>query len=126
MGYNRTLEDNSHSIIGFFHLLAERAEPVSRQMSYKRSDAPKLIDDHLEWLWQALQADAHRARSDRRTALKLHAQLKERGFSRSYCRVAEAIRAWRAEARPTASPVTQLGLERRVRGEQCCRRVVMK
>ena len=73
-------------------------EPVRSAMNYGRSDAPKLIDDHLEWLRQALQTDAHRARSDRRTALKLHAQLKERGFTGSYCRVTEAIRAWRTQA----------------------------
>jgi transposase len=73
-------------------------EPVRSAMSYERSDAPRLIDGHLEWLRQALQADAQRSRSDRRTALKLHAQLKERGFTGSYCRVTEAVRAWRAEA----------------------------
>lgn len=73
-------------------------EPVRSQMQYERPGGPKKIDGHREWLRQALQADAQRPRRDRRTALKLHAQLKEEGFTGSYCRVTEAIRAWRAES----------------------------
>jgi transposase len=72
-------------------------EPVRGAMRYERPAAPKKIDAHVDWLHQALEADAHRARRDRRTALKLHQQLKERDFTGSYGRVTEAIRAWRAQ-----------------------------
>lgn len=73
-------------------------EPLRSEMSYERSGGARLIDDHAEWLRAALQADGHRPHRDRRTALKLYAQLKERGFTGSYCRVTEAVRAWRMEA----------------------------
>jgi transposase len=47
---------------------------------------------------QALETDARRPRKERRTALRLFAQLQAEGFAGSYSRVTEAIRAWRAEA----------------------------
>jgi transposase len=72
-------------------------EPVRGAMSFRRPVGPKKIDEHVQWLHQALEADAHRARSDRRTALKLHQQLQERGFTGGYARVTEAVRAWRAQ-----------------------------
>ncbi|MEQ1438004.1 hypothetical protein AAG565_01460 [Fontimonas sp. SYSU GA230001] len=54
-------------------------EPVRGEMKYRRSAGPKKITDHETWLRQALEADARRPRRERRTALKLHAQLKDQG-----------------------------------------------
>ena len=50
------------------------------------------------WLRHALEVDARRPRSQRRTARRLHEQLKAEGFTGHYARVTEAIRAWRAQA----------------------------
>jgi hypothetical protein len=43
-------------------------EPVRSALRYQRPAAPSKIDAHVEWLHRALEADAHRARRDRRTA----------------------------------------------------------
>ena len=45
-----------------------------------------------------METDARRPRKERRTALRLFAQLQAEGFTGSYSRVTEAIRSWRAEA----------------------------
>lgn len=74
-----------------------RESPRS-QMKYQRKIRPKLIDRHTEWLKQALETDLRRPRKERRTALKLFAQLKDKGFSGSYSRVTMFVRAWRAAA----------------------------
>ncbi len=72
--------------------------PARGEMTYRRPAGPKKIDEHAQWLRQALETDARRPRSDRRTALRLHAQLKEKGFTGGYSRITEFVRAWRAEA----------------------------
>lgn len=73
-------------------------EPLKREMAYRRPPAPKKLDDFAPWLQQALETDARRPRKERRTALRLYAQLQAQGFTGSYCRVTEFIRAWRAKA----------------------------
>lgn len=73
-------------------------ESTRRELSYRREAGSKKLDDHREWLRQALEIDARRPRKERRTALRLFAQLQAEGFAGSYSRVTEAIRAWRAEA----------------------------
>ena len=73
-------------------------EPLRREMAYQRPDGAKKLDGHADWLRQALKADALRSRKERRSALRLYAQLQAQGFSGSYCRVTEFIRGWRAEA----------------------------
>src|SRR5690606_20237680 len=72
-------------------------EPTRSEMKYRRPAGPKKIADHEQWLRKALEADARRPRRERRTALKLHAQLKDQCFTGSYARVTEFVRAWRAE-----------------------------
>lgn len=57
-----------------------------------------MIDRHAQWLKQALETDSRRPRKERRTALKLHAQLKAQGFGGSYSRVTAFVRAWRGRA----------------------------
>ena len=59
-------------------------ESTRSQMKYQRKTRPKLIDRHTEWLRQALETDLRRPRKERRTALKLFAQLKDKGFSGGY------------------------------------------
>jgi transposase len=71
--------------------------PVRSEMAYRRSAAPKKIGPYEATLRDALAADARRPRRERRTARKLHAQLRAEGFRGSYARVTECVRAWRAE-----------------------------
>jgi transposase len=82
-------------------------EAVRSELAYRRVGGPKKLDAHVPWLRQALETDARRPRKERRTALRLHQQLQAEGFTGSYCRVTEAIRAWRAEAPsgPTCSSI---------------------
>jgi transposase len=70
--------------------------PVRSEMAYRRSTAPKKIGPYEAVLRDALATDARRPRRERRTALKLYAQLHAQGFPGSYARVTECIRAWRA------------------------------
>ena len=69
--------------------------PVRREMTYRRSAVPKKLGPYETVLRQALEADAHRPRRERRTALKLYTQLKAEGYAGSYARVTDFIRAWR-------------------------------
>ena len=70
--------------------------PVREAMQYQRVAAPTKISPHETWLRDALLTDARRPKRERRTALKLFAQLQAQGFSGSYARVTACIRAWRA------------------------------
>jgi transposase len=67
------------------------------EMAYRRPAGPKKLDAHEAWLRQAVEADAHRPRKERRTALRLYAQLQEQGFTGSYSRVTEFVRRWRSD-----------------------------
>jgi len=71
--------------------------PVRSEMAYRRSAVPKKIGPYEATLRDALAADARRPRRERRTARKLYAQIRGDGFSGSYARVTEFVRAWRAE-----------------------------
>jgi transposase len=71
--------------------------PVRSEMRYRRPAAKKKIGPFAPALREALEADARRPRRERRTARKLYAQLNEQGFSGSYARVTEFVRAWRTE-----------------------------
>lgn len=73
-------------------------EPARGEMRYQRDTGSKKIDAFVDWLRQALEADSHRPRGDRRTARRLFAQLVEQGFTGDYSRVTAFIRLWRAEA----------------------------
>lgn len=73
-------------------------EPGRSEMKYRREPVAKKLDAHVDWLRRALEADARRPRKERRTALRLFAQLQAEGFTGSYSRVTAAIRSWRAEA----------------------------
>jgi transposase len=71
--------------------------PVRTAMTYRRSAAPKKVGPYEATLREALATDARRPRRERRTARKLYTQLQAQGFSGSYARVTEFIRAWRLE-----------------------------
>jgi len=73
------------------------AEPASAERRYRRVSSGSLIDPHIEWLQQAIRADTIRPRKERRTALRLYAQLQAQGFTGSYSRVTAFLRRSRAE-----------------------------
>ena len=79
-------------------------EPERREMAYRRAPGPRKLDAQLQWLHRALALDERLPRRERRTALKLYEQLREMGFTGSYSRITEAIRAWRAQAGSAARP----------------------
>ena len=66
------------------------------ETKYRRNQAEKIVTAFEPWLLQALKADAHRPKRDRRTARMLFQAIRTQGFSGSYCRVTEWVSAWRA------------------------------
>ena len=72
-------------------------EPVRSEMTYQRPGGPCKLDTHADWFVQALEADARRPRKERRTALRLLAQLREQGYGGGYSQVTAFIRSWRAK-----------------------------
>jgi transposase len=56
-----------------------------------------ILTPYEDRLKQWLEADARRAKRDRRTALALFGQLRALGFSGSYARVSEYVRRWRRD-----------------------------
>ena len=72
-------------------------EPVRSEMTYQRLGGPCKLDVHADWFVQALEADARRPRKERRTALRLLAQLREQGYGGGYSQVTAFIRSWRAK-----------------------------
>ena len=68
----------------------ERVEP-----KYKRKPVDTKIGPFAERLIKMLETDTRRPVRDRRTALKLFAELKALGFDGDYSRVTEFIRHWR-------------------------------
>ena len=69
---------------------ADGAEP-----RYQRQAQPKKLSGYEAQLVQALEVDARRPKRERRTALRLHAELQLAGFTGSYSRVTEFTRRWR-------------------------------
>jgi len=70
----------------------EGAEP-----RYRRKELATLLTPYEDRLRQWLEADARRAKRDRRTTLTLFGQLQPLGFTGSYTRVSEYVRRWRAD-----------------------------
>ena len=66
-------------------------EPKSRP----RPPKPGKLTVYHETLKQALKADAHRPKKERRTALALFAEIQAAGYTGGYSRVTDYIRAWR-------------------------------
>ncbi len=71
--------------------------PEGTEPKYQRRSAGNKIAPYAERLLQMLEVDARRPKRDRRTALKLYAELGTLGFDGDYSRVTEFIRRWRKE-----------------------------
>ena len=69
--------------------------PEGVEPNYRRKVGETKIGPFAERLVKMLEMDARRPVRDRRTALKLHAELKQLGFDGDYSRVTEFIRKWR-------------------------------
>jgi len=70
--------------------------PDGTETKYRRNRTEKILTAFEPWLLQALKADAHRQKRDRRTARMLFQAIQTQGFKGSYCRVTEFVGAWRA------------------------------
>src|SRR5208282_1415113 len=72
--------------------------PVAGEPKYRRDPRPGKLTAFHEALQQALKADAHRPKRERRTAQALYAEIKAAGYAGGYTRVTDFIRAWRQGA----------------------------
>ena len=73
-------------------------EPERSELKYARPPGSTKLDQYVDEVRQALETDAHRPRRDRRTLLRLFAQIKTKGYDGGYSQLTERIRRWRAEA----------------------------
>tara|TARA_B110001454_G_scaffold99778_1_gene94249 strand:- start:995 stop:2518 length:1524 start_codon:yes stop_codon:yes gene_type:complete len=69
--------------------------PLEGEPKYRRSEQPGKLTDFYEVLKQALKADAHRPKHERRTARALYSEIKSAGYEGGYSRVTDFIRQWR-------------------------------
>ena len=69
--------------------------PLEGQPQYRRGPQPSKLTAFHEALKQALKADSHRPRHERRTARALYAEAKAGGYEGGYTRVTDFVRAWR-------------------------------
>lgn len=69
--------------------------PEGVEPKYRRRSGDSKIAPYAGRLLKMLEIDARRPKRERRTALKLHAELKGLGFEGDYSRVTEFIRHWR-------------------------------
>jgi transposase len=67
-------------------------EPLQEAPKYRRASRPGKLTAFHEVLKQALLADAHRARHERRTALALYGEIKAAGYEGGYTRVTDFVR----------------------------------
>ena len=72
--------------------------PEAAPPKYRRRDTPGKLTAFEGQLVQALEAEAHRPKRDRRTARALCAQLRREGYKGGYSRVTDFIRYWRQSA----------------------------
>ena len=70
---------------------------------YRRGCKPGKLSAFKEWLVKALEADAGRAKRDRRSAKALHAELEVQGYAGGYTILTDFIRAWRQRAAANVS-----------------------
>ena len=71
--------------------------PQGTQPKYRRPEVASKLTPFVEALTQALQADGHRPRHERRTARALHAELRTQGYAGGYTRLTDDIRQWREQ-----------------------------
>ena len=90
------------------------------ETKYRRNQAEKIVTAFEPWLLQALKADAHRPKRDRRTARMLFQAIRTQGFSGSYCRVTEWVSAWRALGDSVSGKSAFVPCWRAVKTDQLC------
>jgi transposase len=87
-------------------------EPVQGEPKYRRALGPCKLTAFHEAIEQALKADAHRPKRERRTALALYGEMKTAGYAGGYTRVTDFIRAWRhAEGHAVTNAFVPLAFE---------------
>ena len=86
---------------------SEKAEPPK----YRRNERPGKLAAFHAVLEQALNADAHRIKQDRRTAKDLFAQIKADGYVGGYSGVTDFIRNWRGRESKTPRAFVPLKFE---------------
>jgi transposase len=69
--------------------------PMQGEPKYRRGAKPGKLSPFRERLEQALKADSHRPKHERRSARALYAELKSIGYDGGYSRVTDFIRDWR-------------------------------
>ena len=69
--------------------------PADAAPKYRREPTPGKLAPFVATLKQALKADAHRPRHERRMARALLVQLQAQGYSGGYSRLTDFIRTWR-------------------------------
>ena len=69
--------------------------PQGTEPTYRRLPRPGKLTPYEGMLTRALETDAHRPKRDRRTALKLCAELKAQGYTGGYTLVTDFVRHWR-------------------------------
>jgi transposase len=72
-------------------------EPVAAPPEYRRTSSPVKLTPFVEAITQALEADAHRPKKERRTARALHKQIGEAGYDGGYTQLTDFIRQWRTQ-----------------------------
>ena len=71
--------------------------PEGVKPAYRRQSGDTKIAPYAAQLVKALEVDAQRPKRDRRTVLKLFAEIQAAGFTGDYSRVTEFVRRWRAQ-----------------------------
>ena len=68
-----------------------------QEPQYRRRAMPTKLAPFVEAVKQALLADSHRPKKERRTAKALHQQLRQAGYQGGYTRLTDFIRHWRVQ-----------------------------
>jgi transposase len=71
--------------------------PGEVDLRYRRCAMPRKLAAYEAELIQCLETDARRPKRDRRTALKLFAELKRLGYTGGYSQLTQFVRYWRAD-----------------------------
>jgi len=69
--------------------------PADAQPKYRRQSVASKLTPFVETITQALKADAHRPRHERRSARALLSLIQAQGYDGGYSRLTDFIRAWR-------------------------------
>jgi len=89
-------------------------KPVADEVApprYVRGKVPNKLTPYHATLEQALKADAHRIKQNRRTSKALFEQIKADGYSGSYSRVTDFTREWRGQEGNTPRAFVPLSFE---------------